>query len=74
MTEISELTKSDLFLLGWLAKAEYSQYGECYGTSLDALVARGLAQVHEKGDKMYNKVSVTDSGLAFLHEKAEAQP
>ncbi len=37
-------------LLEWLASEEFSQYGECHGEDLDALVTLGLAQIHGVGE------------------------
>jgi hypothetical protein len=66
-----------LFLLRWLGENDFSQYGECYGKSLDALVALGLAQIHDgdehqssfiakgRGD-MYRAVSLTAAGRAAI--------
>ena len=72
-----ELTKDELWLLEWLGGEDYSQYGECYGQTLDSLVAKGLVQVHEgrehqsqflaKGDgPMYRAVSLTQAGITRL--------
>jgi hypothetical protein len=74
---MTELTADERSLLDWLAESEsgVSQYGECYGESLDSLVAKGLAQIHgpESGhhkafiahgdDLMFRAVSLTDAGL-----------
>lgn len=68
---------SETDLLIWLAAADFSQYGECHGPTLDALVAKGLAQIHEgresqagfiaQGDgPMFKAVSITDKGRAVL--------
>lgn len=69
-------TASEQFLLEWLSKDDFSQYGECHGKSLDRLVELGLAQIHEpnehqrfiaKGDDlMYRAVSLTEAGRAAL--------
>lgn len=67
-------------LLEWLGQEDHSQYGECYGRALDALVAKGLAQVHGPGEHqsfiasdragtkgmMYRAVSLTDVGRELL--------
>jgi len=42
----TQLTDGERHLLKWMADEEFSQYGECRGTSLDGLIAKGLAQVH----------------------------
>lgn len=71
------LNDDELELLVWLGGSEYSQYGECYGKTLDALVRKGLVQLHNgqefqqsfiaKGDRpMYQAVSLTDSGREEL--------
>ncbi len=70
-------TASEQFLLEWLGKEDFSQYGECHGSSLDALVKAGLAEIHEgrtnqigfiaQGDTaMHRAVSLTDAGRAAL--------
>lgn len=66
-------------LLEWLGQDEFSQYGECHGKALDALIAKGLAQTHlprehqsgfiAQGDsKMYIAVSLTEAGRKALAE------
>ena len=73
----AQLSSTELSLLTWLGLEDFSQYGECYGKDLDALVAKGLAQVHSgtgrrntfvaKGDgPMFEQVSLTDAGRAIL--------
>ena len=77
MTDNTELTVDERDLLSWMSAEEYSQYGECHGKALDALIARGYAQVHEdreyqdiagfiaRGDgPMFRAVSLTDAGKA----------
>jgi hypothetical protein len=72
-----QLTSEEADLLLWLGKEEYSQYGECYGKTLDSLIEKGLARVHEDGGtrgtfiakgrgKMYNSVSLTEAGRAAI--------
>ena len=76
----TELTTSERDLLEWLSKEDFSQYGECYGKSLDRLIELGLAQVHAPGQhqhfiandfagtkgKMYQSVSLTEKGWEML--------
>lgn len=69
----ASLTESQRRLLKWLSEEDYSQYGECHGSDLDALVAAGLAQVHGPGEHqrfiangpglMYRAVSLTEAGI-----------
>jgi hypothetical protein len=71
------MTQEERFVLEWLSKDD-GQYGECKGNSLDSLIARGFAVVHDaasglnngfiaKGaDQMYRVVSITDAGRAAL--------
>ncbi len=40
----SDLTSDEMRLLQWLAKEDYSLYGECRGPSLDSLRAKGLVK------------------------------
>jgi len=77
------LTKSQRDLLDWLGNEEYSQYGECYGTTLDSLIELGYAQIHGAGEhqsgfiaqdptgtkgKMYLAVSLTEAGRVALRQ------
>jgi len=70
-----DLTPEQEFLLVWLGNEAFSQYGECFGARLDALIAKGLAQIHTdralqagfiaQGDSaMYLAVSLTEAGWA----------
>ena len=77
-----DLTPSERFILDWLSKQDFSQYGECRGRTLDRLIQRGLAQIHGPGEHqhfiandhagtqgmMYRAVSLTDAGRAALKE------
>jgi hypothetical protein len=69
----------ELLLLKWLSKEDFSQYGECYGATLDALVEKGLAVVHEGRDHqsgfiaqgdglMYRAVSLTAAGRERIRQ------
>ena len=71
------MDKAEHDLLRWLAQEDLSQYGECYGKTLDALIEKGFAQIldgreHQsgfiaKGDGlMYRAVTVTDAGREAL--------
>lgn len=79
---MDDLSVSERDLLKWLGQEDFSQYGECHGTTLDSLIAKGFAQVHEpgqhqnfiandfggsKGD-MYRAVSLTEAGRSKLRE------
>lgn len=80
------LTPNERFLLVWLGQEDFSQYGECHGAALDALIVKGLAQVHgeESGinnnfiakgrDLMYRAVSLTESGWAARKLIKEDEP
>ncbi len=74
-----DLTPTERDLLEWLGKEDFSQYGECYGSNLDSLIRKGLAQHHPdtglnntfiaKGtSKMYDQVSLTEAGWSALKE------
>lgn len=76
---MTELVGNERMLLCWLGATEFSQYGECHGQTLDALVSKGLAQIHAPGehqngfiakgdDSMYRAVSLTDAGRSALLE------
>ncbi len=71
------LTLSEERLLRWLGEEEYQQYGKCNGPTLDSLIEKKLAQVHEDGSRqdsfiargrgsMYRAVSLTDAGRKLL--------
>src|SRR5262245_23940130 len=75
-----QLTAAEIDLLEWLSKEDFSQYGECHGKALDALIAKGLAQHHPgtgrnnsfiaKGDDiMFDKVSLTDAGWQLFKSR-----
>lgn len=75
----AELSADQRDLLAWLAREDYSQYGECHGAALDALIERGFAKVHEDGGElgsfiakgrgpMYNSISLTDRGRIAVLE------
>lgn len=73
-----DLTKAERDLLDWLSREDFSQYGECHGSDLDGLIAKGLAQIHGPGEHqgfiaqdhtgekglMYRAVSLTEAGRA----------
>jgi hypothetical protein len=70
------LTEDEADLLDWLGQEDFSQYGECHGKALDALIAKGLAQVHGSGEHqsfiakgtslMFCAVSLTQAGIAAV--------
>jgi hypothetical protein len=74
------LNASERNLLEWLSREDYSQYGECYGASLNRLIELGLAQVHKPGEHqnfiandwqgtkgiMFRAVSLTEAGWEEL--------
>lgn len=75
---------TELELLRWLAQEDMSQYGECYGQTLDALIEKGFAQVldgreHQSGfitqgdDLMHRAVVVTDAGREELVRAGTAE-
>lgn len=76
---MTALNVNERQLLQWLSE-EDGQYGECYGGTLDSLIANGFAVVggEETGlnnsfiakgrDIMYRAVSITDSGRAALKD------
>ena len=71
-----ELTGGEKFLLEWLGKEDFSQYGECKGRDLDRLVTLGCATIHAPGEHQRfisngmgddcRAVSLTESGIAAL--------
>lgn len=73
----SALASNEIALLEWLRKDD-GQYGECYGATLDGLIAKGFVKVQgeesgptnsfiAKGTSiMYRAVSITDAGRTAL--------
>ncbi|MCC0018408.1 hypothetical protein [Mesorhizobium denitrificans] len=60
-------------LLEWLGKEDSSAYGECHGEQLDALIAKGWAEVGPTPSgrsRMYARVWLTEAGLAALETNA----
>lgn len=60
-----ELTEDQKDLLEWLSHEETSQYGECHGASLDALVEKGLAEVLGPETEMHNTFIAKGRGIMF---------
>lgn len=75
---MTALTQKEAYLLKWLGEEDFSQYGECFGPTLDRLMELGLAQLHgeetgfnntfiAKGhDIMFRAVSLTEAGREAL--------
>lgn len=79
---MTDLTKSEGFLLDWLGKEDSSAYGECHGADLDRLRALGLVTwpVHPEGTAdaaggslggkpvrgFWERVRLTEAGIAAL--------
>lgn len=70
--DLMGLSKDERFLLEWLSKEGYSQYGECCGESLNGLIAKGLATVHsfaaQGSARPYCLVALTDAGRASIQK------
>jgi hypothetical protein len=60
-----ELTRAEWDLLEWLGKEESSQYGECYGQSLDVLCGLGLAEVMGEESGLHNTFIAKGRGLMY---------
>lgn len=47
------LSEGERYLLQFLSEEEFSQYGECCGSSLDGLIEKGMAELcgEENGDE-----------------------
>jgi len=85
---VPSLTDAERDLLDWLSREDFSQYGECYGKSLDRLIAEGLAQVHKPGEHqcfiandfagvkgdMYRAVSLTEKGFELARLLRQGEP
>lgn len=59
-------------MIRWLSKEDSSALGECFGTTLWALVGEGLAEVKPIEDAAwpYARVSLTPDGWAALKQIA----
>lgn len=72
---IDDLSTSASFVLGWLAQAESSAFGECKGPALDELVARQLAEISAPGplriDPDYCRVRLTEAGIELASRIAD---
>ncbi|RFC64606.1 hypothetical protein DY251_19200 [Mesorhizobium denitrificans] len=69
--EADNMTEKEL--LEWLGKEDSSAYGECHGEQLDALIAKGWAEVGPTPSgrsRMYARVWLTEAGLAALETNA----
>lgn len=67
--EPAELTQSERFVLGWLAKEPETGglVGECKGQALDTLITRGLVRVEASGrGGDWDRAMVTDEGRKLL--------
>lgn len=69
-----DLTSEEKFLLRWLAKENFSAYGECHGYALNVLLNTGLAQVDHSPPSDYARVSVTEAGFTLLAAIAAEDP
>lgn len=59
------MTQSQRDLLDWLSREEFSQYGECHGKDLDALIEAGLAQLHGPETELDNTFIAKGRGIMF---------
>ncbi len=67
------LTSEERFVLDWLAKEDFSLFGECEGQALTVLINCGLAEVTEKERGGWAKVAVTEAGHAHRAAIAKAE-
>lgn len=58
---VQHVTSKELDVLHWLQAEEFSQYGECYGGTLDGLIAKGLAQIHGPGEHQETFIAKDDT-------------
>lgn len=67
---MAALSQSERFLLEWLSKEDFSQFGECKGADLIALTYHGFAQIGPIPlgctDPNYRLVSLTEAGFLAL--------
>ena len=64
------LTKEERDLLEWLRREEFSQYDDCSGPTLGALIAKGLAQVHEPGAHQSGFIARDPEGIKRMTSRA----
>jgi hypothetical protein len=66
------LSPTERSLLAWLGRKEFSEYGECFGRTLDVLIEKGLARHYpdpgSRKGKMFDSVSLTSAGRRVLTE------
>jgi hypothetical protein len=59
------LSTEERDLLAWLAQEDVSQYGECYGRTLDALIEKGLAEVLGEETETQNPFIAKGKGIMY---------
>jgi hypothetical protein len=62
------MNEAERFLLEWLSKEDWSAYGECEGKDLDALIARGLAELAHTPPSGRTGVRLTEAGWEALKQ------
>ena len=62
---MTNLTVSEKDLLLWLSREDFSRYGECHGSALDSLIAKGLAQLHGEETETNNTFIAKGHGIMF---------
>ena len=62
---MTDLTVSEKDLLLWLSREDFSQYGECHGSALDSLIAKGFAQLHGEETETNNTFIAKGHGIMF---------
>ena len=73
---LTELTKTEQFLLRWLGREDASSYGECEGIDLSRLEIMGLVSIGpgRNGPRDgYSAVSLTDRARAALAQSVEKE-
>jgi hypothetical protein len=59
------MTPDEIDLLTWLGETEFSQYGECYGKSLDSLIEKGLVELMGEETELNNTFIAKGRGIMF---------
>jgi hypothetical protein len=64
------LSKEERGLLESLGRAEFSPYDELSGATLDALISKGLAQVHEPGTHQLGYIARDPEGIRGMTSRS----
>lgn len=73
--EEPKLSNAEIFLLGWLTAADWSQIGECHGPALDRLIKLGFAEYRDPMNvTLYASVRASEKGYAWIRDMNRDAP